>query len=99
MNNIRGLRSIPLDKQQRELLKNRRHELGLSQKRLADKLKVMQVSVCNLETGKTQPTPELLSSEDAALRENGTLIDPGPYTYYDDATDALAELEAEDEEA
>jgi hypothetical protein len=39
------------------------------------------------------------SAENAASRENGTLVDPGPYTSYDDATDALAELEAEDEEA
>jgi hypothetical protein len=37
--------------------------------------------------------------EDAALKEHGTLIDPGPYKSYDDALDALAELEAEDEEA
>ena len=37
--------------------------------------------------------------EDAALKEGGTLIDPGPYPSYDDALDALAELEAEDEEA
>jgi len=39
------------------------------------------------------------SPEDAALRENGTLVDPGPYTIYDDVVDALAALEAEDEEA
>lgn len=37
--------------------------------------------------------------EDAALREGGTLVDAGPYTSYDDALDALADLEAEDEEA
>jgi hypothetical protein len=37
--------------------------------------------------------------EDAALREGGTLVDPGPYTSYDDALDALADLESEDEEA
>ena len=37
--------------------------------------------------------------EDAAAREGGTLVDPGPYPSYDDALDALAELEAEDEEA
>jgi hypothetical protein len=35
--------------------------------------------------------------EDAALREDGTLVDPGPYSSYDDAVDALAELETEDE--
>jgi hypothetical protein len=37
--------------------------------------------------------------EEAALREGGILIDVGPYTSYDDALDALAELEPEDEEA
>jgi hypothetical protein len=39
------------------------------------------------------------SPEDAALREAGVLVDPGPYTTYDDASDALAELEGEDEES
>jgi hypothetical protein len=34
----------------------------------------------------------------AALREGGSLVDPGPYTSYDDAVDALAELEAEDDD-
>ena len=67
MNNIRGLRSIPLDEQQRKLLVNRRRELGLSQKRLAEKLNVMQVSIHSYEVGKTQPTPELLEKVCEAL--------------------------------
>ena len=46
---------------------SRRHELGLSQQQLADKLNVMQVSICHLETGKTQPTPELLEKVCEAL--------------------------------
>ena len=37
--------------------------------------------------------------EDAALKEGGTLVDPGHYPSYDDALDALAELESEDEDA
>ena len=46
---------------------NRRHERGLSQQQLADMLKIMQVSICHLETGKTQPTPELLQKVCEAL--------------------------------
>jgi hypothetical protein len=37
--------------------------------------------------------------EDAALREGGTVVAPGPYASYDDALDALTDLETEDEEA
>ena len=37
--------------------------------------------------------------EDVAAREGGTLVDPGPYPTYEDALDALANLEGEDEEA
>ncbi len=38
------------------------------------------------------------SPEDAALGEGGTLIDPGPYTTYEEACDALDLLEGEEEE-
>ncbi|HVT29234.1 MAG TPA: helix-turn-helix transcriptional regulator, partial [Lacipirellulaceae bacterium] len=58
---------IPRDENHRQLLVQRRHELGLSQQQLADKLNVMQVSICHLETGKTKPTPELLSKVCEAL--------------------------------
>jgi hypothetical protein len=37
------------------------------------------------------------SPEDVALRAGGTLIDPGPYASYDEAVDALADLETDDE--
>jgi hypothetical protein len=37
--------------------------------------------------------------EDAAAKEGGTLVDPGPYPSYEDALDALADLEEQDEEA
>jgi hypothetical protein len=37
--------------------------------------------------------------EDVALKKGGTLVDAGPYPTYEDALDALADLEAEDEEA
>ena len=36
--------------------------------------------------------------EDAAVRGGGMLVDPGPYPTYEDACDALAELEAEPDE-
>ena len=38
------------------------------------------------------------SPEDAALYQGGTLVDPGPYLSYDDACDALNELQYEDED-
>jgi hypothetical protein len=36
--------------------------------------------------------------EDAALDHSGTLVDPGPYPSYEDACDALNQLQYEDEE-
>ena len=36
--------------------------------------------------------------EEAALREGGTLIDPGPYSTYEDAYDAMVELEGDEED-
>lgn len=38
------------------------------------------------------------SPEDAALAGGGVLIDPGPYDSYEEATDALDQLEQEDED-
>ena len=38
------------------------------------------------------------SAEDAALGEGGVLVDPGPYTSYEEACDALDLLEGEEEE-
>jgi len=57
---IRGLRSVPLDESQRALLVHRRKELGLSQQKLADQLRCRQISIHNIEAGKTQPTPVML---------------------------------------
>jgi hypothetical protein len=62
-------------------------------------LQMHNFAIIELEDGltivevKSHQTPE-----DAALKEGGTLVDPGPYTSYDDAVDALAELEEEGEE-
>lgn len=38
------------------------------------------------------------SAEEAAASQQGVLVDPGPYRSYEEANDALAELQAEDEE-
>ena len=38
------------------------------------------------------------SPEEAAAREGGVLVDPGPYSTYEDANDALTDLEAQEEE-
>jgi len=38
------------------------------------------------------------SAEDAALAGGGVLVDPGPYDSYEEATDALDQLEEGDEE-
>lgn len=36
--------------------------------------------------------------EDAAAIQGGVLVDPGPYASYEEANDALINLQAEDEE-
>jgi hypothetical protein len=60
---------------------------------------VIRFSIIEIEDGLTivelQPgqTPE-----DAAVVHGGVLIDGGPYATYEDATDALRNLEAEDDE-
>jgi hypothetical protein len=38
------------------------------------------------------------SPEDAATSEGGVLVDPGPYHTYEEANDALDQLEIESEE-
>ena len=38
------------------------------------------------------------SPEDAAAAEGGQLIDPGPYHNYEDAVDAVEQLEVVDDE-
>jgi len=36
--------------------------------------------------------------EDAAASQGGVLVDPGPYLSYEEANDALIDLQAEDED-
>lgn len=38
------------------------------------------------------------SAEEIALRDGGILVDPGPYSSYEEACDALDQLEVEDDE-
>jgi hypothetical protein len=42
--------------------------------------------------------PSGQSPEDVALSQGGTLVDPGPYPSFEDANDALIDLQYEDEE-
>ena len=37
-------------------------------------------------------------AEDAAASEGGVLVDPGPYRSYDEATDALDQMELEQDD-
>jgi len=36
--------------------------------------------------------------EEAAVHEGGTLVDPGPYSSYEDAYDALTDLEVDEDD-
>lgn len=38
------------------------------------------------------------SAEDAAAKQGGMLVDPGPFATYDEACDAMLELESDDED-
>jgi hypothetical protein len=38
------------------------------------------------------------SPEDVALNRGGTLVDPGPYPSFEEASDALTDLQFEDED-
>ena len=56
-------------------------------------------AIVELEDGLTVvEVPRGQGPEDVALLKGGTLVDPGPYPSFDDAYDALIELEYEDEE-
>lgn len=56
-------------------------------------------AIIEVEDGLTviQVTPGQ-SPEDAALAEGGLLVDPGPYDSYEEANEALDQLELEDED-
>ena len=49
------------------------------------------LAVIELQPGQTP--------EDAAASEGGVLVDPGPYRTYEEADDALRELQDEEKEA
>jgi hypothetical protein len=48
------------------------------------------LTVVELQPGQT--------AEDAAAGQGGVLVDPGPYPSYEEANDALIDLQAEDED-
>src|SRR5947208_3657915 len=58
---VAGLRSVPLTAEQRSLLAERRKELGLSQRDLAEKLSVYKLTIYNIESGTCRPIPKLLA--------------------------------------
>jgi hypothetical protein len=60
---------------------------------------MIQYAIVELEDGLTviEIAPGE-TAEDAALRKASILIDPGPYASYEDATDALMNLQLEDED-
>jgi transcriptional regulator with XRE-family HTH domain len=65
---VRGLRSVPLNDEQRKLLVQRRKELDLTQQQLADEVGCLQLSIHNIETGKHQPTLAMLEKLCTALK-------------------------------
>jgi hypothetical protein len=42
--------------------------------------------------------PAGFSAEEAALQQGGSIVDPGPFTNYEDAYEALMALKLDDEE-
>lgn len=60
---------------------------------------MINFAVIEVEDGLTiVEVPAGQSPEDAAAAEGGTLVDPGPYHTYEEASDALDQLEMESEE-
>jgi hypothetical protein len=60
---------------------------------------MVDFAIIELEDGLTVvPLQPGQSAEEAAVLNGGTLVDPGPYPSYEDACDALIDLQYEDEE-
>lgn len=60
---------------------------------------MVSFAIIEVDVGLTVATIEGgQSAEEAARARWGVLVDPAPYTTYEDACDALCELEFEDEE-
>ena len=59
---------------------------------------MISFAIVELDDGLTVATVQPgQSPEDAAVASHGVLVDPGPYATYEDACDALTELESEDD--
>jgi hypothetical protein len=61
----------------------------------------MMTSFAIIETDEGMRVIELSpgqSAEDAAIVHGGTLIDPGPYVSYDEAYDAMFDMDLEEED-
>jgi len=60
---------------------------------------MISFAIVELDDGLTVATVQPgQSPEDAAAASRGLLVDPGPYTTYEEACDALNELEGDDED-
>jgi hypothetical protein len=60
---------------------------------------MIDFAIIELEDGLTVvELPAGQSPEDVALSQGGTLVDPGPYPSFEEASDALTDLQYEDEE-
>lgn len=60
---------------------------------------MVSFAIVELEDGLTVATVHPgQSPEDAAVASHGILVDPGPYETYEEACEALGELESEVEE-
>ena len=59
---------------------------------------MISFAIVELEDGLTVATVQPgQSAEDAAAESHGILVDPGPYATYEEACEALSELESADE--
>jgi len=60
---------------------------------------MIDFAIIELEDGLTVvELPAGQSPEDVALSHGGTLVDPGPYPSFEEASDARMDLQYEDEE-
>ena len=61
---------------------------------------MVSFAIIELENGLAVATVQPgQTPEEAATREKGILVDPGPYATYEEACDALCELESEIDES
>lgn len=61
--------------------------------------RMISFAIAEVDDGLTiVQVPPGQGAEDAAIKEGGVLVDPGPYETYEQANDALEALEREDDQ-